>query len=120
MRTPAIAACLLLLSGSVAHAAARAVLLPVVVGSGGEPPGNLMTALAQGLKDNPGWTVLEGNALKGLMVPPTGLKDEDRARLGAKLDEAAGKLAKAAGAKEAVADIEAVRTELGKIGRAHV
>ena len=46
------------------------------------------------------------------MVPPTGLKDEDRARLGAKLDEAAGNLAQAAGAKEAVTTIETVRTEL--------
>ena len=37
----------------------------MVVGSSGEPSANLMTALAQGLKDNPGWTVLDGNALKG-------------------------------------------------------
>jgi hypothetical protein len=107
----------LLLSGSVAHAAARAVLLPVVVGSGGEPPANLMASLAQGLKDNPGWTVVDGNALKGLMVPPTGLKDEDRARLGGKLDEVAGKLGKAAGAKEAVTDIEAVQTELASAAK---
>lgn len=112
MRITAVAVCLLSLSGSVAHAAARAVLLPVVVGSGGEPARDLMSALAQGLKDNPGWLVVDGEGLKGLMVPPTGLKEADRTRLGAKLDEAAGKLGKAAGAKEAVTDIEAVRAEL--------
>jgi hypothetical protein len=117
MRITAVAAFVLLLSGSVAHGAARAVLLPVVVGSGAEPAGDLMTALAKGLQDNPGWTVIEGNALKGLMVPPTGLKDEDRTRLGAKLDEAAGKLSKSGSAKDAVTDIEAVRTELASAAK---
>jgi hypothetical protein len=113
MRITAVVASVLLLSGSAARAASRAVLLPVVVGSGGEPASNLMTALGQGLKDNPGWQVLEGNALKGLMAPPTGLKAEDRARLSAKLDEAAGKLK----SKEAVADIEAVRGELATFAK---
>jgi hypothetical protein len=97
----------LLLTTSNAWAAARAVLLPVVVGNGGEPSGDLMSALAKGLQDNPGWQVIDGGGLKGLMVPPAGLKDEDRKRLGAKLEEASAKKG-----KEAVADLEAVRTEL--------
>jgi hypothetical protein len=100
-----------LLTGSMAQAAARAVLLPVLVGGGGAPADNLMAALAQGLKDNPGWTVFEGTNLKGLMAPPSGLKEEDRTRLKARLDQIAEKLGKS-GAKEAVADLEAVRTEL--------
>jgi hypothetical protein len=105
--TPAVAAALLLLTTSNAWAAARAVLLPVMVGNGGEPPAELMGALAKGLQDNPGWVVVEGNGLKGLMVPPAGLKEEDRTRLRGKLDQAGDKKG-----KEAVADIEAVRTEL--------
>ncbi|HXU84115.1 MAG TPA: PEGA domain-containing protein, partial [Polyangia bacterium] len=112
MRITTAVALALLLSASTARAAARAVLLPVVVGSGGEPSAELMSALARGLQDNPGWIVVEGGALKGLMVPPAGLKEEDRARLRTKLDQAAEKLTKG-GAKEAVADLEAVRTELG-------
>jgi hypothetical protein len=108
MRITAVMACVLLLSASAARAASRAVLLPVAVGSGGEPSSELMTALGQGLKENPGWQVVEGGALKGLMAPPSGLKDADRARLSAKLDEAAAKLK----SKEAVTDIEAVRAEL--------
>jgi hypothetical protein len=106
MRITSAVALALLLTASTAHAAARAVLLPVMVGNGGEPSGELMGALAKGLQDNPGWQVVEGNGLKGLMVPPAGLKEEDRARLRAKLD-AAGK-----SGKEAIADLEAVRTEL--------
>jgi hypothetical protein len=104
--TPAIALALLLTTSN-AQAAARAVLLPVVVGSGSEPSAELMAALAKGLQDNPGWQVIDGAGLKGLMAPPAGLKEQDRTRLRAKLDEAAEKKG-----KEAVADIEAVRTEL--------
>jgi hypothetical protein len=112
MRITTAVALALLLTTSTAHAAARAVLLPVQVGSGGEPSGELMSALAKGLQDNPGWLVVEGSALKGLMVPPAGLKEEDRTRLRAKLDQAAEKASTKAGAKEAIADIEAVHTEL--------
>jgi len=104
--TPAVALALLLTTSN-AWAAARAVLLPVLVGNGGEPSGELMSALAKGLQDNPGWQVIDGPGLKGLMVPPAGLKDEDRKRLGAKLAEAAEKKG-----KDAIADIEAVRGEL--------
>lgn len=108
--TSAFAACsaaALLLSASVAQAAARAVVLPVVVGSGSEPPGNLMSSLAKGLQDNPGWQVIEGSGLKGLMGAPAGLKEEDRARLKAKIDQAVAK-----GGAEAVTELEAVRVEL--------
>jgi hypothetical protein len=114
--SPVVAAVSLLLSGSMAQAAARAVLLPVVVGSGSEPSGELMSALAKGLQDNPGWMVVEGAGLKGLMVPPTGLKDEDRARLGGKLDQAAQQIA-GGKAKEAIADLEAVRGELASAAK---
>ena len=101
------------LSSSVAQAASRAVLLPVVVGKGGEPSHDLMAALAKGLQDNPGWNVVEGDGLKGLMVPPAGLKDADRARLRGKLDQAAERIGRGGSvAKEALAEIEAIRTEL--------
>jgi hypothetical protein len=110
MRITPIVAVALLLSGSVAQAAARAVLLPVVVGTGAEPSAELMAALSKGLQDNPGWLVVDGAGLKGLMAPPAGLKTEDRNRLTAKLVEAAGKLKSAP--KDTVAEIETVRTEL--------
>jgi hypothetical protein len=109
MRITSAVAAALLLTTSNAWAAARAVLLPVVVGNGGEPSAELMGALAKGLQDNPGWTVVDGTGLKGLMVPPAGLKEEDRKRLAAKLEQAAGKKG-----KEAVDDLEAVRTELAQ------
>jgi hypothetical protein len=108
--TPAVALSLVL-SGSIAQAASRAVLLPVVVGNGNEPPANLMAALAKGLQDNPGWNVVDGAGLKGLMVPPAGLKDEDRSRLRAKLDQIQQKLSPAT-AKESITELEAVRGEL--------
>jgi hypothetical protein len=113
--TPAVALSLLL-SGSIAQAASRAVLLPVVVGNGGEPAANLMAALAKGLQDNPGWNVVEGAGLKGLMVPPAGLKDEDRTRIRTKLDEIQHKLSPAA-AKEAIPELEAVRAELSSAAK---
>jgi hypothetical protein len=111
MRIAPVVALSLLLTGSMAQAASRAVLLPVVVGNGGEPAANLMAALAKGLQDNPGWNVVEGAGLKGLMVAPAGLKDEDRARIRTKLDELEHKLSPGA-AKETVKELEAVRAEL--------
>jgi hypothetical protein len=111
MRITSAVALSLLLSGSIAQAASRAVLLPVVVGNGSEPAANLMAALAKGLQDNPGWNVVDGAALKGLMVPPGGLKDEDRARIRGKLNEISQKLS-ATTTKESIAELEAVRAEL--------
>jgi hypothetical protein len=110
MRITPFVAVSLLLSGSIAQAASRAVLIPVVVGSGSEPPPELMAALSKGLQDNPGWLVVDGAGLKGLMAPPAGLKSEDRTRLTAKLVEASAKIKSAP--KDAVAELETARTEL--------
>lgn len=114
--SPAVAAVSLLLSGSMAQAAARAVLLPVVVGSGGEPSAPMMMALGKGLQENPGWSVVQGADLKSLMLPPSGLKEADRTRLGSALAQAAQQIA-AGEDKAAVASLEAVRTELAAAGK---
>ena len=52
-------------SGS-ALAASRLVVVPVVVGGGGDPDSALMMALAEGLKQNPQWSVEQGDGLPAL------------------------------------------------------
>jgi hypothetical protein len=98
-------------AGSVARAAGRVVIVPVVVGGAGEPSPTLLQALAEGLKQNPQWTieVVTGAAKSpGEAQPPPG--EEILGALGAKVDEAAGKIAGAA--EEAATALEAARGEL--------
>jgi hypothetical protein len=115
MMTPAVVAAVVL-SSSIASAAARVVVLPVVVGSQAEPSPELMTALARGLQDAQQWRVFQGQYLRGLMVAPAGLTNDDRTRLAAKLDEAAAKIHVRA-ASDAIALVEPVRAELAQAGR---
>jgi hypothetical protein len=49
-----------------AAAASRLVVVPVVVGGGGDPDTALMLALAEGLKQNPQWSVEQGEGLPAL------------------------------------------------------
>jgi hypothetical protein len=95
---------------SAAQAAARVIVLPVVVGQGPEPSSDLMSALAKGVQDNSQWAVVHGDSLKGLMVPAAGLKDDDRKRIADKLEDAAKKVARTPA--EAITAIEAVQTDL--------
>jgi hypothetical protein len=116
--TPAVAVAVVL-SSSVASAAARVVVLPVVVGSQAEPAADLMTALARGLSEGQQWRVFQGPYLKGLMIAPAGLKNDDRTRLAGKLDEVAAKIHVRAAA-EAIALVEPVRTELAQAAKEYV
>jgi hypothetical protein len=50
----------LVIPASGALAASRLVVVPIVVGGGGEPDTALMSALAEGLKQNPQWSVEQG------------------------------------------------------------
>jgi hypothetical protein len=109
--TLAVLAMPVMLTASVAQAAARVILLPVVVGSGAEPSGDLMAALAKGLEDNGGRQVIQGAGLKQIAEPPAGLKAADRTRLAAGLDEVGKKVDKKAGT-EALAALEPIQTEL--------
>lgn len=106
----ATAAVSVVLCGAQAEAAARVVILPVAVGANADPSPELLVALERGLHENASWNVVQGEALKGLLSVAPGLKPEDRARLSAKLDEGAEKIAKAP--KEAAATLEAVRAEM--------
>jgi hypothetical protein len=108
-----------LLPGALAQAAARVVVLPVVVGSGPEPSAALMAALGKGIQDNGPWTVVQGEALKGLMITPTGIKPEDRARLATRLDEVARKVQQRA-AREALTGLDSINAELSQLAKEYV
>jgi hypothetical protein len=105
-----------LLHGTLAQAAARVVVLPVVVGSGPEPSAPLMGALSRGIQENGPWTVVQGDALKGLMVTAIGIKPEDRTRIAGKLDDVARLLQKRS-TTEALAALEPTRTEIAQAMR---
>ncbi len=87
-----------LLFASIAQAAARLVVVPVVVGASPEPTPELMAALAKGLQDSGPWTVVHGNGLKALLDTAPGLAAETRKAIADKLAEARG----SAGVAEAV------------------
>jgi hypothetical protein len=116
MRIPSVVAVAVLFSSSLAQAAARVVLLPVVVGSGPEPSAALMAALGKGIQENGPWAVVQGEALKALLVAQPGIKPEDRARIGSKLDEVARKIQQRA-ASEAMAALEPIRVELAQAAK---
>jgi hypothetical protein len=106
---------LLLVSAPAARAGSRLVVLPVVVGAGSEPSSDLVGALAKGLAENANWQVVQGEGLKNLAGASDQLKEEDRARIAGKLDEAARKTS--GSAAEAVTALEAVRTELADLSK---
>jgi hypothetical protein len=108
-----------LLPGAFAQAAARVVVLPVVVGAGPEPSASLMAALGKGIQENGPWAVVQGDALKGLMTTPPGIKAEDRTRLAGRLDEIARKVQQRA-ATEAMSGLESVRADLGQLAKEYV
>jgi hypothetical protein len=116
MRIASVVAVAVLLPSSLAQAAARVVVLPVVVGSGPEPSAALMSALGKGIQDNGPWAVVQGEALKGLMVTPVGIKADDRTRIGGKLDEVARKIQQRAAA-EAMTLLDPVRNEINQAAR---
>jgi hypothetical protein len=96
---------------SAASAASRLVVVPIVVGGGGEPDSALMTALAEGLKQNPQWSVEQGDGLSTLAkfraeapAPP------EVARVEGEVNEAARKISGDPAA--AAAALERARTEL--------
>jgi hypothetical protein len=95
-----------LFAAAAEAAQARVVVIPVVVGAGPEPTPQLVAAFGEGLRANPAWTIVQGEALRAPSGAPA-LKPEDLARLTAKLDEAAARQG-----AEAVAAIEPVRGEL--------
>ena len=94
-----------------AQAASRLVILPVVVGGGTEPEGPLMSALGEGLRQNPQWAVEQGDAIPSLAkFRPVGLTDAELERFTGEVEAAAKKAA--AGNAEAIATLERVRTDL--------
>jgi hypothetical protein len=100
---------LVMLAGPVAQAATRLVLVPVTVGAGGDPDPALMMALGNGLRQNPQWSVGQGDDLQALGRPvPPSVSAEMLAELTTKVDGAAGELASEA----ATATLTKVRAEL--------
>ena len=94
-----------------AEAAARLVILPVVVGGGPDPEAPLMAALADGLRQNPQWSVEQGESIPSLAsYRPVGLTDAELEKLTADVEGAAKK--GAAGNAEALTTLERVRGEL--------
>ncbi len=96
---------------SSAVAASRLVVVPVVVGGGGDPDSALMIALAEGLKQNPQWSVEQGEGLPTLArfrAEPQ--SPVDVSRLETEVNEAARKIGSDAGA--AVTALERIRGEL--------
>ena len=109
-------AALVLVPLAVAPAAAanRVVVLPVAVGGGEDPDPVLMTALAEGLKQNPQWAVEQGDSLVGLIedrTPP--LSDEDLSRMAGELDDI-GKKIKANAGSTTVAALDRNLVDLAK------
>jgi hypothetical protein len=101
----------ILAAGSMAHAAARLVILPVVVGTASDPEPALMSALAEGLRQNPQWSVEQGEAVPSLAAfHPAGLTDAEIERLTGEVEGAFKKAS--AGNAEALTTMENVRTEL--------
>jgi hypothetical protein len=99
-----------------AFAASRLVVLPVVVGGGGEPDPGLLAALGEGLKQNPQFVVEQGEALVTLAkFQGSSLSDAELTRLEAATDEAAHKLTSAPA--DAAASLETVREQLRAAAR---
>jgi hypothetical protein len=102
----AIAVTLLALAGP-ARAATRLVVLPVSVGGGQDPDAALMTALANGLGQNPQWAVEQGESIPSLArYQPTALPEADVARLATEVEGVSRKGA------DAVETLTRVRGEL--------
>jgi hypothetical protein len=94
-----------------AFAASRLVVVPIVVGGGGEPDTALMSALAEGLKQNPQWNVEQGEGLSTLAkfraeAPPA----SEASRFETEVNDAARKIG--SDADGAATTLERVRTEL--------
>src|SRR3954469_7414550 len=100
---------LVVLGAPQARAATRLVLVPVTVGAGADPDPALMMALGNGLRQNPQWSVGQGEDLPALGRPtPPSVSADALAELTAKVDGAAGELASDA----ATATLTKVRAEL--------
>ena len=98
-------------SASSALAASRLVVVPIVVGGGGEPDSALMTALAEGLKQNPQWSVEQGEGLPALAkFKPEAAGGADVVRLENEVNEAARKIG--SDASGAAGTLERLRGEL--------
>ena len=96
-----------------AGAATRLVVLPVSVGGGQDPDPALMTALANGLTQNPQWAVEQGESIPSLAkYQPTAMPEADVARLAAEVDAAARKTG-----ADAVETLTRVRGELRAAGK---
>jgi hypothetical protein len=96
---------------SSALAASRLVVVPVVVGGGGDPDSALMMALAEGLKQNPQWSVEQGDGLPALAkfrAEATGGVDVEK--LETQVNEAARKIG--SDADGAAETLERIRGEL--------
>ncbi len=97
-----------------AAAATRVVVVPVVVGGGAEPDQKLILALAQGLRTNQQWQVLEHAetfAALGAPAPPA-LSEDELGRIEAKVNDAAGQTSRDPGAS--IAGLESVRARLAQ------
>ena len=100
-----------------AFAASRLVVLPVVVGGGGEPEAGLLAALTEGLRQNPQFGVEQGDALVTLAkFQSSSLTDAELTKLTTAVDEAAKKLT-GGSAAEAVTALESAREELRAAAR---
>jgi hypothetical protein len=101
----------LVTSAGSALGASRLIVVPIVVGGGGEPDTALMSALAEGLKQNPQWNVEQGEGLSTLAKfrsePPPA---SEASKLETEVDEAARKIG--SDAAGAAATLERVRTDL--------
>jgi hypothetical protein len=92
------------------------VVLPVSVGGGQDPDPALMTALANGLTQNPQWAVEQGESIPSLAkYQPTAMTEADVARLAAEVEGVARKAA--AGSADAVETLTRVRGELRVAGK---
>ena len=106
---------LVALAGPV-QAATRLVVLPVSVGGGQDPDPALMTALANGLGQNPQWAVEQGEAIPSLAkYQPTAMTEADVARLASEVEGVARKAA--AGSGDAIETLTRVRGELRAAGK---
>jgi hypothetical protein len=93
-----------------AQAASRLLVFPVVVGGGPEPASPLMTALAEGLRQNPQWAVEQGDALQTLGKGAPALGDQELAALAAQVEQASKQVGQ--GSSEAIQTLERVRGDL--------
>ncbi len=104
-------------SASMAHAAARLVLVPVTVGGSGVPAEALMAGLARGLGESHQWGVQRGADLKVAAEPTASLTPEQVSALSTGFNQVSEKLARGQ-AQDVIPVLEKLRADLNKAAEA--